>query len=179
MAALIKTISPEEATGNIKEIYNGFIQQIGFVPNAFRINSTSEFLLSKQAESLGYYMQHPSIKHNFQAIVRLLVSEKHECEYCVNVNTGILLQSGLTMEQIQATLKNPENAPLDEKEIVLLKFLLKVVENSNSTTEQDIASVKEHGWSDSEILEATHLATSQVASDMILNAFKVENENMG
>jgi len=179
MAALIKTINPQEASGKVKEIYDQFVQQIGFIPNAFQINSTSEFLLRRQAESFGYYMQHPVLKPHFQAIVRLLVSMEKDCEYCVNVNTGILLQAGLSMEQIQATKENPENAPLEEKEIALLKFLLKVVTNSNSTTPEDISLLKEYGWSDSVILEATHQAASQVASDMILNAFKVENEKMG
>jgi len=171
--AIIKTIDVKDATGKVAAIYDHFIGQFGMVPNAFKVTSSSEFLLSQQATFLGYYMQHATIKPKLQAFIRMLVSVKHHCEYCVNMNTGLLLQSGVSMEEIQAAQANPEQAPMEGKDIALLLFVLKVVADSNSITESDMNKLREIGWQDSEILEATFHGTSQIGTDMIFNAFKV------
>lgn len=176
--AIIKTIEPNEATGKVAAIYDHFISKFGMVPNAFKVTSSSEFLLSQQATFLGYYMEHPTISPKLQAFIRMLVSVKHECEYCVNMNMGILLQSGVSMEDIQATKAAPEQAPMEGKDVAMLKFVLKVVDNSNNITEKDMNELRNLGWQDSDILEATFHGTSQIASDMIFNAFKIENEKM-
>jgi alkylhydroperoxidase family enzyme len=175
---LIKTIDPKEATGKVAAIYDHFISKFGMVPNAFKVTSSSEFLLSQQATFLGYYMEHPSLSFKLQAFIRMLVSVNHDCEYCIKMNTGMLLQSGVSMEDIQATKANPEQAPIEGKDVALLLFVLKVVSNSNSITKEDLDKLRKLGWQDSEILEATFHGTSQISSDMIFNAFKIENDKI-
>ena len=71
--ALIKTVDTKDATGKVAEIYNHFTEQFGFVPNAFKLTSSSEFLLGQQVAAIGYYMQHPNLSFPFQAFVRMLV----------------------------------------------------------------------------------------------------------
>ncbi len=176
--AIIKTVNPNEATGAVAEIYEHFKSKFGFVPNAFQVTSSSEFLLSQQVKFLGYYMQHPTINFHLQAFIRMLVSVTHHCEYCVNMNTGLLMQSGITFEQIAAAKENPNNAPLPEKDKAMLLFVLKVVHNSNNIESSDLEQLRSIGWQDSEILEATFHGTSQIGTDMIFNAFKVENDKM-
>jgi hypothetical protein len=46
--ALIKTVSPENAEGEIKEHYSFFIQRAGFVPKPFEMMSVSPELLKTQ-----------------------------------------------------------------------------------------------------------------------------------
>ncbi|MEI6062184.1 MAG: hypothetical protein WCR72_15895, partial [Bacteroidota bacterium] len=66
--------------------------------------------------------------------------------------------------------------PLEEKELALLLFVLKVVNNSNSILPDDVARLKELGWGDGDIMDATYHGTSQVAADKIFNAFGIESE---
>lgn len=173
---IIKTVDPAEATGKVAAIYNTFTEKFGFVPNAFKLTSSSEFLIGMQAASIGYFMTQTALSFPFQAFVRMLVSMNHNCAYCVDMNTGMLLRSGFTIEQINAAKENPENVPFPEKEKALILFILKVIKDSNSTSEADMIALRELGWQDSEILEATYSGAMQVASDMIFNAFKIEND---
>jgi hypothetical protein len=131
--------------------------------------------MEMQAKYLAHYMGHPVLNPNFQAFLRMLVSIKQECAFCINMNTGMLLNSGFTMEQIEATKANPETMPLPEKEKALILFVLKIINNSNSTEEGDMIKLRDLGWQDSEILEAVFAGTNQVASDMMFNAFKIED----
>jgi AhpD family alkylhydroperoxidase len=171
---IINTIEPEEAIGHLAEIYNQFQQMMGFIPNAFSLRSVSPELVAQQAAFLGYYWNHETLNGKMLAFIRLLVSEMEECEYCITTNTGILLQAGVSAEEIQIAKADVEKLPLEHKEIELIKFVLKVVKDSKSTTAKDMDHLRALGWTDKDILDATQHGTSQVASDMIFNAFKIE-----
>ena len=86
----------------------------------------------------------------------------------------MLMQAGVTPEEIEATKADPSKAPLEEKELAMLNFVVKVIRDSNSTTADDMENLRNLGWTDKDILDATWNATSQVASDMIFNAFKID-----
>lgn len=172
--SLIKVIEKEEATGFVGEIYQRMIDSMGFVPNAFKIYSSSEHVLGQQVNNLNYYFKHPKIGGKLMAFIRLMVSEQEKCEYCVGMNAGILFQYGVFPDMLKDILENPENVPLEENEKAMLFFVLKVVKDSNSITKEDVEKLHVLGWEDKEILEATYHGATQVAADMIFNAFKID-----
>ncbi|HNW74808.1 MAG: carboxymuconolactone decarboxylase family protein [Bacteroidales bacterium] len=174
--ALLNVIEKDQATGKVASIYENMINAMGFVPNAFKIFSASEHVLETQVNNLGFFMRHKTLSGKLLAIIRLLVSVQEECAYCVSANTGILFQYGVLPDQIGEIKRDPEKAPLDAKELALLLFILKVVNNSNSIIESDIEALKKLGWNDKDILEATYHAATQVGMDMIFNAFKIEKD---
>ncbi len=174
--ALIKLIEKEEATGRIAEIYDTMMNTMGFIPEAFKIFSPSEYVLEKQFANLGYFMRHKTLGGKLLAFIRLLVSDQEECVYCVGMNSGILLQYGVLPDSLAEIKLNPAKAPLEDNELALLLFVLKVVKNSNSITQDDVNILKSHGWSDSDIMDATYHGTSQVGSDKLFNAFKIDTE---
>jgi alkylhydroperoxidase family enzyme len=174
--ALLKLTEPHEATGRVAEIYESMINTMGFIPNAFKAYSPSPHMLDKQFGNLGYYIRHKTLGGKLLAFIRLLVSEKEHCAYCIGMNSGILLQYGVLPEALATIKEDPAKAPLEEKELALLLFVLKVVNDSNSTNHLDIDKLHGFGWTDSDILEATYHGTSQVSADKILNAFKIERE---
>jgi AhpD family alkylhydroperoxidase len=174
--SLLKLIEKEEATGRVAEIYESMTNTIGFVPNAFKIFSPSEYVLDKQFSNLGYYLRHKTLGGKLLAFIRLLVSETEQCKYCVGMNSGILLQYGVLPEMLADIKLDPSTAPLEEKEIALLLFILKVVKDSNSIQQPDVDALKNLGWTDADIMDATYHGAIQVGVDKIFNAFKIESE---
>ncbi|MCX6230728.1 MAG: hypothetical protein NTZ33_04220 [Bacteroidetes bacterium] len=172
--SLLKLVEQEEATGKVAEIYEKMTSTMGFIPNAFKIFSPSEHVINQQVTNLFYYFRHPKLSGKLLSFIRLLVSEKEKCEYCVSMNTGILFQYGVLPDMISEIFKDPSKAPLEENELALLLFILKVVKDSNSTTKEDMDKLHSLGWSDAEILDATYHGATSVASDMVFNAFKLE-----
>lgn len=172
--AIIETVKPEEATGMLAEIYKRFEETMGMVPNAFMIRSASPEQVAHQAKILSYYWHHETLSHNLLAFIRMLVSVEHHCEYCINLNTGILMQNGIKPEELKAAKEDYEKIPLPEKEKELIKFVLKVVKDSRSTTAADVEHLRSLGWTDKDILDAANHGTSQVASDMLFNAFQID-----
>jgi len=170
----IKLVEQEEATGKVAEIYQNMMNTMGFIPNAFKLFSPSEHVLGQQVSNLNYFFRHPKLSGKLLSFIRLLVSDQEKCEYCVGMNTNILFQYGIFPEMISEIIKDPTKLPLEENEKALLFFILKVVKNSNAIVQEDVDKLRNLGWTDAEILEATYHGATQVGVDMMFNAFKVD-----
>ncbi|MBF0567078.1 MAG: hypothetical protein HQK89_17770 [Nitrospirae bacterium] len=173
---LIKTVSPEEATGKTAEIFATFKGMIGTVPQSAQLYAISPTLLELQFNSIGYFMKHPTLNMVFLAFVRMLVSVGTNCKYCIDFNKGMLMQGGLSAEVLDAAMKDPKKAPLPEKEKALLLFVLKAVKNAHSVEAADVEDLRKLGWSDQDIFDATKHGANMVAGDIMLDAFKVTND---
>lgn len=173
---LIKPIETTEATGKVAEIYEKMSNNLGFIPDSFKMFSQSEHVLDIQFSNLAYFIRHKSLGGKLLALIRYLVSEREECRYCVGMNAGILLQYGILPDQLDKIKNDPSTAPLDERELAMLLFVLKVVNHSIAVDEKDLVHLRSLGWSDGEIIDATYHATSQVGVDKLFNAFKVDTE---
>jgi uncharacterized peroxidase-related enzyme len=174
--SLLKVVEKDEANGRVAEIYESMMKAMGFVPGGFAVFSPSEHALDVQYSNLLYYIRHKTLGGKLLALIRLLVSEREECAYCVNMNTGILFQYGILPDMVAEIRKDPRKAPLDEKELTLLLFVLRMIDDSNSIKAEDIEKLHNLGWSDADILDASYHAASQVGVDKIFNAFKIEVE---
>ncbi|MEW5787133.1 MAG: hypothetical protein AB1899_04685 [Pseudomonadota bacterium] len=174
---LINTISPESAQGEIAELYGQMQRQLGRVPAPFQMRSASPFLLRQQMANLGYYMQHPSLSMALLACVRMLVSQRGRCDYCIDFNAGLLINMlGWTPEQVAATRADVQAAPLPEKDKAMLAFVLKGVADAHAIQAADLDALRALGWSDGDILDGLSHGAGMVAGDILINAFKVERD---
>ena len=174
---IINTVSTDTATGKVREIYGQATQAFGCVPNALQMHSASPAILEQQWQSIGYYMQHPALSFPLQAMVRMLVSERNHCEYCVGFNASMLInRAALTVEQVAVTKRDPSQAPLPEKDKAMLLFVLKAVTEPLKVTAAEVAALRKQGWSDSDILDAVMLGARNVAADIVFNTFKIEQD---
>jgi len=171
---LLKVTNQENATGRVAEIYGTMMDKMGFIPNAFKIFSSSEHVLGTQVGNLAYFMRHKTLGGKLLAFVRVLVSEQEHCEYCITVNSHILLQYGVLPDTLAEIKLDPSKAPLEEKELALLLFVLKVVKDSNSVQQSDVDALRNLGWTDADILDATYHGATQMGMSQVFNAFKIE-----
>ncbi len=176
MTSLLKVVNPSEAEGKVAELYAQMTEMFGSVPNAMRLHSISPALLERQMSYIGYFMQNSERSQLFYTFLRLLVSEDKGCEYCVNLNSGILLNEGMTLEEIKAIQASPSTAPLEDDERALLLYVLKVTDNPKSSTADDITKLRDAGFSDKAIFEAVHYGANMVMVDILFESFQLEND---
>jgi len=175
--SLITTTLPQQAEGKIAEIYQEIESKFGFIPNAIQLGSINPNHMARHWQGIQETIAHETLSAKLFTLIRLLVSETMHCEYCVGLNAGILMQTyGMSAEEIAQVKHSAKQAPLDERELALLEFVIKGVGDSNSITAEDIEGLKQHGCSEREIFDALAQGASQVAGDIILNAFKVEHD---
>ena len=175
--SLLKLTEPDEAEGDLAEVYAGIESNVGFVPNGFKLLGVSIEVLKRQLSLGSWVMSHSTLTPKFTAILRVLISENIQCDYCIGVNSAMLQnQHGVSAEQIDAFKVDIEAVPLDSREKALLSFVINATKDSNAVTAADITALQNHGWADHEIMDALYQGAQQIAVDTLLNAFKVEND---
>jgi uncharacterized peroxidase-related enzyme len=175
--SILQTVTPETATGEVAEIYAQIKQAWGHVPTAIQVYSANPFLLRNMWEYYASIMQHPTLSFPLTASIRMLVSQAGNCSYCIDMNSGMLINmAGWTPEQLAATRADFNDSPLSAKEKTLLGLVLKAVRDSNSVNAADLQAARDAGWSDSDILDAVNHGARMVAGDIVINGFKVERD---
>lgn len=174
---MISTVSPEQANGSVAQVYGKIGQAFGRVPNGMQLFSASPALLEQNWQQLGYYMQHPRLSFPLLAFIRMLVSQRHECEYCIGMNESLLVNmGGFAMEDVLAARRNPADVPLPEKDKAMLLTVLKTVESPKTLDKTDLDQLRALGWGDGDILDAVYHGARNVAADIMFNAFRVEKD---
>jgi alkylhydroperoxidase family enzyme len=173
---LIQTIAPSDATGELAKLYKIIEVMRGTVGNNAQLFSVSPELLRQQMDFIKFYMNHPTLSMPLLAAIRIMVSSGEECQFCIDYNTGMLINmAGWTFDQVAEMRKDPKSANLPEREIAMLLLAIKAVRIAHSVNADDLDSLREMGWSDSDILDAVSHATRMLATDIIFNTFKIEN----
>ena len=175
--SILQTVKPEAATGEVAAIYAQIENAWGHVPTAIQVFSANPFLLKQQWEYYGSIMQHPTLSMPLAACIRMLVSMENQCDYCIDMNGGMLINmAGWTPEQVAAAREDFNESPLEAKEKTLLGLVLKATQDSSSVSAADLQAARDAGWSDSDILDAVNHGARMVAGDILINGFKVERD---
>lgn len=172
---LIQTVTPEKATGELAKLYELITAARGSVSNGAQLFSISPELLRQQMDFIQFYMNHPTLSMPLLASIRIMVSSREECQFCIDYNTGMLINmAGWTFDQVTAMRKDPNAANLPEREIAMLNLAIKAIRNAHGITANDLDTLREMEWKDSDILDAVNHATRMLATDIIFNTFKIE-----
>lgn len=175
--SIVETVSPEQASGKVAQIYAQIEQNFGRVHQGFQLYSASPDLMEQLFQQNGYYMRHPTLGFTLLATIRMLVSEQNDCAYCIGFNESMLMErAGLTVEQIAAMRRDPASAPLDAKDKAMLLFVLKGTANAKSIGSADLDALRALGWSDRDIVDGLYHGARNAAVDIMFDAFKVEND---
>ena len=172
--AIIKTIPPEEAEGEMAERYDKFIKTAGSVPKPFEMLSVSPELQKMQVQGIDYYMQHPTLTFPLLAHIRYLVAREYNYQFCINFNSELLQFVGLDDEQLQTVAKDPSQTTLEEKDKAMLLFVLKAIKTPDFVEQKDVDALREMGWTDRDIFDAVAHGANMIAPSILMKAFKID-----
>jgi alkylhydroperoxidase family enzyme len=171
--AILSTVPPGKATGELSELYLRVEGMFGIVPENVQLLGVSPPILENQLDFVDHYLGHSSLSMPLLAMIRMLVSNACKSPYCENLNAGLLMQGGISAEQIGAMKSDPRQAPLDDKEKELLLFVLKATGDPHSVTAEDVDKLRSLGWKDQDIFDAVAHGARSVATNLIFDTFKI------
>lgn len=175
--SLLNTIPPESATGEVADIYAQVQSAWGRIPTPLQLRSVSPFLLAHTWSYYSHITQHPTLSMPLTTCIRMLVSQAGNCGYCIDMNSGMLINmAGWTPEQVAATRADFNSSPLSDKEKALLGLVLKVTRDPNGVNAADLQAARDAGWTEGEIFDAVNHGANMVAGDILINAFEVERD---
>ena len=172
--ALIQTVDPEKAEGQVKEIYDFMQKNAGVIPAPLQLASASPKMLDSVWQSIQYYSKHPSLGFGLLSSIRYLVAQQYDYAFCTGFNKNMLKMQGLSDEDIEQMEKDPLQAPLDDKDRAMVAFVMKAVKTPDAVEKQDLDELHEQGWTDSDILDALAHGTNMIGSSILMKAFKMD-----
>lgn len=173
---LLNTVEENDATGVVKAAYDEIKGMFGTVPAGLKMWSLLPDGLQHHWEGIKTSFVKDMETQKFETVLRYLVSEAKECEYCLGFNAGMLINNfGMTQDELIAMVKDPSTAPLDEKHKSILLFALKVANEPKAINSADIDELRALNMSDKAIFELSYMTSYLVMSDALLTAFKVQD----
>ena len=167
----------ENATKEVKEIFNEIQDALGMLPNGVKSWAANPDLLRRQWEDIKEVLSRSPEEQKMHAMLRYLTSDENNCTYCVGFNGGMLMNYfDVSQEQLEALQDDPSSAPLDEKNKAMLVFAMKSVKDADSVSANDIQNLKNLNISEAEIFEVVHAASHMTVVNTLFKTFKVEQD---
>ena len=152
----IKVVEEENAEGKVKVIYDQLKSKLGLVPGVFKALSPWPEILEMYVTRVGLMIfSETLLTRAVKEMIASLVSKINECNYCLTYHKSSLVEAGLSSPEAEAIVADYKTAPITDAEKKLLAYVEKVTRHAYKTTDADVEGLKECGWSDEQILEAT------------------------
>lgn len=159
----LQALNPQTTTGPAKNLLNGVQAKLGFTPNLLKTMANSPAVLKAYlnfSSALGIGILPAKLREQ----IALTVAEINECDYCLAAHAAIGKTVGLNDETIQDSRR--AQSP-DSKEAAVLQFVRKLVIDRGWVNDDDLARIRQAGFSDGEITEIV----ATVALNLFTNYF--------
>jgi len=172
---LITYTSTEDATGDVKKVYEEMQAAFGVVPEPVKVLSLNPELLRNEWQKYQILGSNGSFSPKLGAMMRMLVGENNDCDFCTGFNKAMLINAfGVSEDEIATVQKDPTTANLDDKEKAMLLFMLKSTSNPHDVNKTDMDILKKLDWSEKEIMEGAFRAASMVSTTILVDTFKIQ-----
>ena len=157
--------SRDDAPEASHAILDAVAGRLGFVPNLHRLLSMSPAVLA------AYSGLEATLSTTLDATTRhgisLAVSEANDCAYCLSAHTFLAATAGaMTPEEIALNTKGCSGDPRRDAALV---FSRAVVATRGKVADDDLAAVREAGFTDAQIVEIVALSAQVVLTNFMNN----------
>ncbi len=156
--AYIKTIEPEQAEGQLTEIYDNLVETRGKIAEVHKIQSLNPEALIAHMELYMTFMFGKSPLRRYQReMLGVVTSAANRCAYCINHHEQALLAYWKDEERTGKLAKNRSEMNLSETDRLLCNFAEKLTLNREQNYSKDVKRLKEAGIEDRAILDAVQV----------------------
>ena len=160
----IKVITPDQAAGNLANVYERVTGPGGQVDNVLQIHSLRPHTLVGHMALYKAVLHHPrnSLPHWFLEAIGVRVSLLNDCEYCARHHGAgmerLLRDAPGKYESCRAQLDAPNpGEPFSDSEQAALRYVDQLTRDPGSIGTQEIERLRSAGLKDGEILEVNQV----------------------
>lgn len=156
----IPVVSHEQASPEVKRMYDYIRERWSFVPNYFLALGRDPQLLQDQMNLFtnAMYEEH-GLPRVLKEQVALVVSGLNTSSYCVAAHMEILGSLGVEKSLGRKLALDYVGAPVEPKVMELFRFAAKLTRRPGDMEKGDVERLRQAGWSDAAIFD-TVLVTS-------------------
>lgn len=152
----IKVIPEQEATDELKNVYENISNQRGKLSNILKIQSLLPNTMGKHLDFYVSVMFDKSrLSREDRELLATVVSSANRCDYCINHHAEALKHYWKDDELVETAIQNFRTLDIHPKKIAMLEYAEKLTLYPWETSEDDVESLRSIGYSDQEILNIT------------------------
>jgi len=146
----------EQMSPAIQEKARPILEKTGTLGDIFKLLAIDEKIYFATDEMIQkYLLQETTLSYEIKEAIALLISIENGCKMCVDVHKNIAKMLGLSDKRITEILDGVDAIDTSDKEKSLLKFCIKASGKDNyKILKEEIDSLKDLGYSDTQIIEA-------------------------
>jgi uncharacterized peroxidase-related enzyme len=168
----IDTISEDEATGAVAELYASDRERYGFVPNFTRAFSHRPAVYAAWRQLMGA-VSGGMDRRRFE-LATMAAAGCLRSSYCMLAHGSVLMQEYLEPETVRDLATDFRSAGLEPEEVAIMEFAEKVAADATSITDADVARLRSFGLSDADITDVVLAATLRCFFSKTLDALGAE-----
>jgi len=172
----ISAISEDQAPADVKQMYDKYLEKMGYIPNYARAFSHRPEVMEGWTNLLG------SIRGNMDLrryeLVTLAAARALSSSYCMLAHGSALRKKFYSPEELTLIAKDYHTAGLTPAEVAMMAFATQIVQDATKITQDDIDELRAHGFSDAEIFDITATATARCFFSKTLDTLGVEPDEI-
>jgi uncharacterized peroxidase-related enzyme len=169
----IPYVERENASPEIKALYDQVQSKLGLVPNVVKAMANSPVLLQGFMPFLGAALGPSAVDAPLKELAIITTSKLNGCSYCTAHHTVAGKKAGLPIEKINA-LPDSNSSLLDNKEKAVVRFAKEVTEDV-AASDESINQLRKY-FNDSQIAELTMVIGVFNVLTRFADTFKVDLE---
>ena len=171
--AFINTITPDDATGPTREMYERQQTSYGYVPNYAKVFGHRPEVMVRWGRLLAE-IRRPMDDRLFELATFAAAFELKNT--ACSLAHGQQLAKFINEEGVQALAAGETDGVITEAEIAVLNFATKVAREASTVSQQDVDTLRAHGYSDAEVFDIATTVAGRSFLAKILDALGVETD---
>ena len=160
-----------EAPEKARPLLEAVNEQLGSVPNMFRLIATSPAALEGYL-GLSGALGHGALPAATRERIALAVAEVNGCDYCLSAHT--YLGKALARLDDAEITANRSGASKDPKADAAVRFAAKVARERGHISEGDLSAVKLAGYTDAQVIEIVQHVALNTFTNYFNEVFKTD-----
>jgi uncharacterized peroxidase-related enzyme len=173
--AYIDTVPVNQATGDVRAMYEATQANFGYVPNLAKVFSHRPKVNAAWAGLLG------SVRANLDTrryeLVTLAAARALQSSYCMLAHGTVLRKQYYSPEQLTAIAKDFATADLAAVDVAIMAYAEKIARDASSVTAADVQRLREHGLTDAEIFDIAAATAMRCFFSKLLDALGAEPDS--
>ena len=124
-----------------------------FIPNFFQVWAHAPLALDGIWPAMSQILTKGSVERLTKEMAFIAISSLRDCPYCETAHHLFCKGMGLPQDQIDDLIQNHTASGAAPEVKAAIDFIIRLVKNSHSATQEDLSSLKKHGYSTEQIME--------------------------
>jgi uncharacterized peroxidase-related enzyme len=116
----------------------------------------------------------------FKEMLFVAASEARQCPYCSGGHSRLLVKEfGYAEDDVRAIRDGEANDAWSAEEMALIAYVRKIAVDPASVSAEDLDGLRDLGWTDEQLTEATSMAAHSVWTTTVALSFHLEHDLIG